>query len=63
MIDMIPEQNSDIKKYEYNKDLARELLQKNGWDKTGEDGILMNNDDRLTLKLTTSTWSELINIA
>lgn len=53
----------DPKIYEYNKDLAKDILRKAGWDKTDESGILMKKDEKLTLKLTTSTWSELAEVA
>lgn len=64
----------DAKVYEYNKELAKELLRKAGWDKTDENGILTkttasgkkgspNVEEKLTLKLTTSTWSELTQVA
>lgn len=57
------ESDQDIKKYEYNLAIAKEILQKDGWDKTDENGILMKKDEKLTLKLTTSVWSELIETA
>ena len=57
------EENGDIKKYEYNKDLATEILQKAGWSQKDDTGVLMKKDEKLTLKLTTSTWPELIEAA
>ncbi len=63
MIGTIFDLNQDVKKYEYNKDLAKETLQKAGWDKTDENGILMKKDEKLSLKLTTSTWPELTQVA
>lgn len=57
------EGNESIKKYEYNKDLAIEILQKAGWNKTDESGILVNGDQKMSLKLTTSTWPELVEAA
>ena len=59
----MPELNQNIKKYDYDKNLAKEILLKDGWDKTDENGILMKKDDKLTIKLTTSTWSELATAA
>ena len=59
--------NEDIKKYEYNKDTANQLLIKAGWDSKSEDGILKKNsptgEDKLIIKLTTSTWPELAEVA
>lgn len=53
------EPNQEIKKYEYNKQLAMETLQKAGWDKQDENGILKKGDDKLNIRLTTLTWPEL----
>ena len=63
ILSTVLEESPNIKKYGYNKDLAIETLTKAGWDKKGEDGILMKKDERLTIKLTTSTWPELIEVA
>ena len=63
MIGAILESNQDIKKYDYDKDLSRDIFQKAGWDKTDEDGILMKKDEKLIIKITTSTWSELTDVA
>ncbi|MDP3792953.1 MAG: ABC transporter substrate-binding protein [bacterium] len=59
----VQETNQEIKKYDYNKELAKEILNKNGWNKTDEIGILMNKEEKLTIKLTTSTWPELAEVA
>ena len=53
----------DIKKYEYDKELARKTIQGSGWDKTDENGIAMKGEEKLTVRLTTSTWPELISVA
>ena len=53
----------NVKKYEYNKDLAIETFQAAGWNKKDEAGILMKGEEKLTIKLTTSTWPELIEAA
>ncbi len=63
IIGVVPGYNQDVKKYEYDKDLAKEILRKDGWDKTDDNGILMKKDDKLSIKLTTSTWSELAQVA
>lgn len=68
--------DQEIKKYEYNKDLAKEALQKAGWlasaergSQKDEAGILIKKDEKLkteeklSLKLTTSTWPELADVA
>lgn len=60
---VISESGQDQQKYELNIDLAKEILGKAGWDKTDENGIRMNKDEKLSLKLTTSTWSELTEVA
>lgn len=59
----VSDRSQDTKIYEYNKDLAKEIIQKNGWDKTDENGILVKKEDKLSLKITTSTWSELVEVA
>jgi len=55
--------NDDNKKYEYNKDTANQLLIKSGWDSKDNDGILKKKDAKLTIRLTTSTWPELVEVA
>ena len=55
--------NEDVKKYEYNKDMANQLLTKAGWDSRDENGILKRKDAKLIIKLTTSTWPELVEVA
>src|SRR3989344_2552423 len=55
--------DQNIKKYDYDAELAKEILSKNGWDKKDENNILVKGSDKLTIKLTTSTWPELIAIA
>ncbi|MBI2065421.1 MAG: hypothetical protein HYT62_05240 [Candidatus Yanofskybacteria bacterium] len=67
--------NEDVKKYEYNKDTANQLLLKAGWELRDNESIRTKKpsatgrasssggDDKLTIKLTTSTWPELIEVA
>ncbi len=61
--------NENLKKYEYNKDLAVETLKKAGWNERDEVGIFIKKDEKakkeekLTIRLTTSTWPELIEVA
>lgn len=84
ILSILSDESSNIKKYDYNKDLAIETLTKSGWlaslatpslersgpepstkhgDEKSEDGVLMKKDEKLTIKLTTSTWPELIEVA
>ena len=63
ILSVLLDESPNIKKYDYNKDLAIETLTKAGWDKKDEAGILMKKDEKLTIKLTTSTWPELIEVA
>jgi peptide/nickel transport system substrate-binding protein len=55
--------NKDVKKYEYDTGLASETLDKAGWNSKNESGILQKNEAKLSIKLTTSTWPELISAA
>lgn len=55
--------SEDFKKYEYNKELAIETLNKAGWDTKDENGIAMKKEEKLSLRLTTSTWPELVEVA
>jgi peptide/nickel transport system substrate-binding protein len=68
MVGTIFDMNDEVKKYEYNKDLAAENLKKAGWEATDENGVLVKNtgkkdEEKLTIKLTTSTWPELTQVA
>ena len=63
MLEVVFNSNQEVKKYEHNKELAKETLSKAGWGKTDENGILMNKEEKLTIKLTTSTWPELAEVA
>lgn len=76
ILSILNDNNQDFKKYEHDKNLAIETLQKAGWSQkdlptgqAGEMGILVKKDekakkeDRLAIKLTTSTWPELVKVA
>jgi len=63
ILEEIFEVNQKSRKYDYDKEQALEILQKAGWDKKDENGILKKGDDRLSIKLTTSTWPELATVA
>lgn len=60
---IIPGIDPSVNKYNFDRTIASEYLQKSGWATKGDDGILMNKDQKLTLKLTTSTWPELVEVA
>ena len=70
MIDAVFFSEQETKKYDYNKDLAKETLDKNGWNQNdppageaGENGIRIKGEEKLSIKLTTSTWPELAEVA
>lgn len=93
IMDTVLESDRETKKYEYNRNLAKEIFQKAGWlaspasprpasstkqgkrveagpkptaergNKIDENEILMKGDEKLSLKLTTSTWPELAEVA
>ena len=64
---------NDIKKYEYDPDLAKKILGTAGWlaspkpsgdgGTSDESGVLSKGNQRLSLKITTSTWPELTEVA
>lgn len=51
----------NVKKYEYDPELAKTILKTAGWT-PDENGILSKGGQKLTLKITTSTWPELIKV-
>ncbi len=64
----------DTKKYNFDTDKAKKILAESGWGNPDEKGILTKSlkpksktdkptTERLTLRLTTSTWSELVSVA
>ncbi len=54
--------NPDIKKYEYNPQLAQEILKNGGWE-NNENGFLKKNGDILELSLTTIGETDFSKIA
>lgn len=62
MIGGILDINPSVKTYEYDPARAKEILASSGWT-AGQDGILVKGKERLTIKLVTSTWPELTDIA
>lgn len=75
MIGELLDINNNIKKYNYNPDEAKRILNTAGWSNPDEKGILRKKieksskskggqlEDRLSLKITTSTWPELNQVA
>lgn len=63
---------NNVKKYEYDKELAKKILETAGWlagpkpQGDGglkiEDGILSKKDQKLSIEITTSTWPELTKV-
>ncbi len=64
----------DVKKYDYDVDKAKKLLDDAGWSNPDDNGILTrtkkatskkekNKTEKLSLRITTSTWPELNNVA
>ncbi|MEK7076197.1 MAG: ABC transporter substrate-binding protein [Patescibacteria group bacterium] len=64
----------DFKKYDYDQEKAKKLLADSGWGNPDDKGVLNKTakakstkdgptTERLTLRLTTPTWSELTNVA
>lgn len=51
----------NIKKYEYDPGLAKTILKTAGWI-PDENGILSKGSQKLNLKITTSTWPELVKV-
>lgn len=62
MIGGILDINSNVKTYDFDADKARETLKASGWT-ADEDGVLKRNNERLELRITTSTWPELAAVA
>lgn len=64
---------NNVKKYEYDPELAKTTLEMGGWlaspkpqgdgGKIDESGILAKKDQKLAIKITTSTWPELTKVA
>ena len=53
---------NNVKKYEYDLDTAKNMLDTAGWTKD-ENGILSKDDQKFQIKITTSTWPELTKVA
>jgi len=57
--------SDSVTKYSYDPDNAKKMLSTAGWTNADEHGILSKKDgsDRLSVKITTSTWPELAEVA
>jgi peptide/nickel transport system substrate-binding protein len=59
--------NKDVKKYEFDLELAQKILKETGWGKPNQDGVLTKgsgkNEQKLSIKITTSVWPELAQAA
>ena len=51
--------STSIKKYDFDIDAAKKILEASGWGNPNKDGILTKKKETLKLKLTTSSWPEL----
>jgi len=74
MVGEVLDITDDVKTYNYDPDKAKKLLADSGWGNPDEKGILNKTEkaksnknkptpEKLTLRLTTPTWSELTNVA
>jgi peptide/nickel transport system substrate-binding protein len=63
MVSGILDINDNVNTYSYDQGKAQEILKTDGWTTTDANGIVAKKDTRLTLKLTTSTWPELMEVA
>jgi len=63
MVSGILDINSNVATYPFDVEKAKEILKADGWGTPDSNGILTKKDARLTLKITTSTWPELIDVA
>ena len=62
MMDGVLDIPNTVKKYEYDLELAKTILETSGW-KPDEGNILTKNNQKLQIKITTSTWPELTEVA
>ncbi|OGN16635.1 MAG: hypothetical protein A3C88_02225, partial [Candidatus Yanofskybacteria bacterium RIFCSPHIGHO2_02_FULL_50_12] len=70
LIETVLDVGSDIPKYQYDPEQAKKILAADGWaepdlptGQAGEKGILKKKNTRLTVRLTTSTFPELAQVA
>ncbi len=62
MLGTILDINPAVKTYEFDQEKAKEVLSTAGW-VVGDDGIRTKNKERLAVRITTSTWPELAQVA
>lgn len=55
--------DQNITKYDFDVQKAKDILKNIGWEEKNEDGILVKKSEKLSLKLTTSAWPELAQVA
>ena len=63
LIGNILDVGNDVKKYDYDFKLARQILDESGWKTINADGIRTKKDKPLKIKITTATWPELADAA
>jgi len=63
MVGEILDINNNVTSYNFNVEKVKQILTADGWGNPDSNGILTKRDTRLTLKLTTSTWPELTEVA
>jgi len=63
MIPGILDLNPLVKQYNYDQDLAKRILETSGWGKPDSNGTLTKGKDKLAIKITTSTFPELTEVA
>lgn len=63
IIEEIFKVGGEVVRYENSITEAEKLLEKSGWLKTEDDPIRGKEEEKLVLKLTTSTWPELVEVA
>jgi len=63
MIGGILDINSDVKSFEFDVNKAKDILSAGGWGNPDENGILSKNNEKLSIKISTSTWPELAEVA
>ncbi|MBX4190095.1 hypothetical protein KW791_02255, partial [Candidatus Parcubacteria bacterium] len=63
LIENVLDVEKDVKKYEFDLDNANKILTADGWGSPDEKGVLKKKNTRLSVRITTSTWPELVNVA
>lgn len=63
LINGVIESLSQMTKYAYDENLAREILTNSNWGSPDENGVLTKNNEKLSIAITTSSWPELNEVA